>query len=354
MSIEPGSSDASQTTHFGRMPDGRPVHLYTVRSDNQIAQFTDFGARVVALFVPDRSGKLDDVVFGYEDFSGYLKDRKTYCGSTVGRYANRLAGGRFTLDGVEYQVPQNNGDNALHGGPDGFDRRLWQGTAIDKGVEFTLVSPAGDQGFPGQLTVTVGYRFDHGRLEVDFRASTDAATIVNVTHHAYFNLAGESAGSILDHVLQLPAAHFTPVDANLIPTGEMAQVEGTPFDFRQPTRVGERIDQQDIQLERAHGYDHNLAMGRAGEMKLAARLSEPRSGRVMTVETTEPGIQFYTGNHLDGSASNRQGGVYGGRTGLCLETQHYPDSPHHPNFPSTVLRPGETFKSRSVFLFSAS
>lgn len=351
---ETAGGDGIETTHFGVLPDGRPVHLYTIRSGGQVAQFTDFGARVVALFVPDRDGRLEDVVFGYADFAGYMADNRTYCGSTVGRYANRLAEGRFSLDGVEYRVPRNNGENALHGGPEGFDRRLWQGTATGDGVEFRLVSPAGDQGFPGELTVTVRYGFARGRLQVDFEATSDAATVVNITHHAYFNLAGESAGSILDHVLELPAAHFTAVDGNLIPTGELAEVEGTPFDFRSPRRVGDRIDNEHVQLERGLGYDHTWAMGEAGQMKLAARLSEPRSGRVMTVETTEPGVQFYTGNHLDGSNPNRAGGVYGRRTGLCLETQHYPDSPNHAQFPTTVLRPGKRVKSRSVFTFTAS
>jgi aldose 1-epimerase len=303
------------------------------------------------LTAPDRNGVAANVVLGYATLAEYVAD-KTYAGAVVGRFGNRLHDGRFALAGERYQVPQNNGANALHGGPEGFDRKLWTATMTADGVAFTLVSPDGDMGFPGALTLTVTYTLEPDALRVEYAATTDKTTVVNVTNHAYFNLAGESSGTILDHEIMLTAEHYTPVDAGLIPTGELALVAGTPFDFRASTRIGERIDANDVQLERAGGYDHNWAMGAAGELKLAARLTEPRSGRVLTVETTEPGIQFYSGNFIDGTMKNRQGGIYMRRAGLCLETQHYPDSPNQPQFPSTELKPGETMRSMTIFRFS--
>ena len=334
------------------MPDGTAVRLFTVSSGVLEARFSDYGARLVSLRAPDRGGQLAEVVLGYDSAELYAKD-KTYSGAIVGRFGNRIAGGKFTLNGRSYLVPLNNGENSLHGGPVGFDRKLWASAAIDNGVEFTLVSTDGDQGFPGTLTLTVRYTLEGNALRIDYAATSDAATIVNVTNHAYFNLAGESSGTILDHEIMLPAERYTPVDAGLIPTGELAPVEGTPFDFRRATRIGERIADHNVQLRRAGGYDHNWAMGDPGTMKLAAKLSDPGSGRVMTVETTEPGIQFYSGNFIDGSMPSRTGGRYVRRSGLCLETQHYPDSPNQPEFPSTVLRPGETMRSTTIFTFTA-
>ena len=270
----------------------------------------------------------------------------------VGRFGNRIAFGKFSLDGAAYEIPLNDGSHTLHGGPSGFDQKLWTATLLPNAIEFTVTSPAGDQGYPGTLTVTARYSLLGNTLRVHYTATTDAPTVVNVTNHAYFNLTGDSSGLILDHEIQLPAAAYTPTDAGLIPTGELAPVEGTPFDFRASTRIGNRIDDDHEQLKRAGGYDHNWVMGDPGTMKLAARLVSPASGRIMTVETTEPGIQFYSGNFIDGSMTNRNGGKYARRSGLCLETQHYPDSPNHPAFPSTTLRPGETMNSTTVFTFT--
>ena len=350
-------SQATEITSFGKMPDGAEVHLYTVWSPSPgsafpcEATFSSFGARLVSLKVPDRTGRLGDVVLGFESLALYLAD-KAYLGATVGRFANRIAGGRFTLEGEIFQVPQNDGENSLHGGISGFDQKVWQGTPIPNGVEFRLVSPHGDQGVPGTLTLAVRYTFTNNALRIEYEASTEETSVINVTNHTYFNLAGESAGSILRHEVTIPAEKFTPINRSLIPTGELAPVAGTPFDFRHPAAVGKRISEPDEQLQRAGGYDHNWAFSRPGELKLAARMKDPVSGRVLTVETTEPGLQFYTGNMLDGRMPNRAGGRYSRRTGFCLETQHYPDSPNHPDFPSTVLHPGQTMRSTTVYTFS--
>jgi aldose 1-epimerase len=338
---------------FGSLPDGRPVSLYTLKTASLKVLLTNFGARIVSVEAPDGAGRREDVVLGLGTLEEYVADRNTYLGAIVGRYGNRLAGGRFTLNGTTYEVPANDNGNSLHGGAEGFDRALWAGEIVDGGVEMTLVSPDGDQGFPGALTLVARYTLEGGALAIDYTATTDRDTVVNVTNHAYFNLAGESSGTILEHEIMIPAASYTPTDANLIPTGELAPVEGTPFDFRQAKAVGERIEADDVQLQRAGGYDHNWVLGDgSGEMKPAATLREPASGRVLTVETTEPGIQFYSGNFLNGALANRQGGTYARRTGLCLETQHFPDSPNQPQFPSTVLKAGATMNSRTVFTFS--
>ncbi len=344
-------SEAMSSSDFGILPDGSAVKLYTIRSGNMEAVFSDYGARLVSLSVPDRNGVADDVVLGYATLEEYIED-KTFAGATIGRFGNRLAQGRFSIDGVAYQVPLNDGPNALHGGPEGFDRRVWCATSIENGVAMTLVSPDGDQGFPGELTVTVRFTLDDDELFIEYTATTDKPTILNLTNHSYFNLAGESSGTILDHEIHLPAETFTPVNATLIPAGELATVEGTPFDFRTSTRIGERIEQPDVQLQRAGGYDHNWCHGESGTEKIVAVLTEPKSGRVMVVETTEPGVQFYSGNFIDGSMKNGTGGIYMRRAGLCLETQHYPDSPNQPEFPSTVLRPGEEHRSSTVYSFS--
>jgi aldose 1-epimerase len=338
-------------TEFGVMPDGTAIQRYTVKSGESWASFINFGARILALAVPDSEGRCDNVVLGYETLEQYLADR-SFQGAAIGRVGNRIAGGQFSVEGKTYQIPQNNGPNALHGGPVGFDQKVWSGKAIDNGVEFTLVSPDGDQGFPGALTVTVRYTFVEDALRIEYSATCDATTVVNLTNHSFFNLDGDSSGSILDHEIAIPAEFFTPVSEVLIPTGQLAPVDGTAFDLREQVRVGDHIDDDDVQLQRAGGWDHNWALGLEGEMKLAARLHSPASGRTMTVATTEPGIQFYSGNFLDGSMPNRRGGRYKKRDGLCLETQHYPDSPNQPEFPSTILKPGETLRSVTTYSFS--
>ena len=346
------ASIPTEVTSFGTMPDGTNVDLFTVWSGRSEATFTSFGARLVSLKVPDARGRVEGVVLGYDSLSPYLAD-KAYFGAIAGRVANRIAGGTFPLDGQTIQVPINNGPNALHGGPNAFDQHIWTGTPIDNGVEFTLVSPAGENGFPGTLTLTVRYTFTAGVLTIDYEATTDALTVINVTNHAYFNLAGDSSGSILNHELTIPADHFTPVDATLIPTGELRHVQATPFDFRQPILIGRRIDERNEQLGYTGGYDHNFVFGSPGVLKQTARVREQGSGRVLTVQTTEPGMQFYSGNFIDGSMPNRRGGLYLRRSGFCLETQHYPDSPNHPDFPSIELRPGDTFRSTTIYTFTA-
>jgi aldose 1-epimerase len=336
------------------MPDGTAVNLYTLSDGVVEASVTPYGARLTSVKAPDRDGNLGEVVLGHETLEPYLSDRKNYLGAIVGRFANRIAAGRFTLDGDTCQVPLNDGPNCLHGGPVGFDQKVWQAEEAKGGVTFTLVSPDGDMGFPGTLTLAVRYSLAAaGKLLIEYTATTDGATVVNVTNHAYFNLAGEASTSILDHELTLHAERFTPINETLIPTGELAPVSGTVFDFQTSSRIGERIDQDDVQLRRARGYDHNWVLGEKGTLKPAARLKDPLSGRVLTVETTEPGIQFYSGNFLDGTAPARHGeGSIEHRSGLCLETQGYPDAPNQPGFPSVVLLPGETLRSQTSFHFS--
>ncbi len=352
--LQPG---AVSKTPFGTLPNGAAVELYTLSDGVITASISNYGARLVSVITPDRGGTKAEVALGHDSVDGYVADLNSYMGAIVGRYGNRLAGGSFTIDGVPCQVPLNNGVNALHGGPDGFDRKLWQTEISGSAVIFRLLSPDGDMGFPGTLNLAVTYTLKAGALRIDYQATTDKATVVNVTNHAYFNLAGEASGAtggdVLDHEVTLPAKHFTPVDAHLIPTGELQPVAGTPFDFTTPRRVGERIGADDVQLKLARGYDHNWASGNKGSMKLAAIVKDPVSGRVLTVETTEPGVQFYTGNFLDGSIPTRsKEGAYGFRSGFCLETQGYPDAPNHPNFPSTLLRPGEVLRSCTIFRFS--
>jgi aldose 1-epimerase len=305
--------------------------------------------------VPDRDGRPANVVLGFDRLQGYLDHPDPYFGALIGRYGNRIAEGSFTLDGAEHRLPVNNGANSLHGGETGFDRRLWTATPFDSGLELRLVSPDGDQGYPGTLNVTVRYTLTvENALRIDYLATTDAPTVVNLTNHSYFNLAGEGTGDVYDHLLQLDASQFTPVDAGLIPTGEIAPVAGTPLDFREPVAVGERIRAGHAQLEHAGGYDHNWVLDRPAEgLTRAARVSEPTTGRVLTVHTTEPGVQFYSGNFLDGTMRGTGGRLYRQGDGLALETQHFPDSPNQPAFPSTVLRPGETYRSTTVYEFTA-
>jgi aldose 1-epimerase len=339
---------------WGKTADGTAVDLYTLSNGKGMeVAITTYGARIVRWMAPDRNGQAADITLGFDNLQGYFGENP-YFGAIVGRYGNRIAKGRFKLNGVEYKLAVNNGANALHGGLKGFDKVVWTGKEItggDPSVEMTYVSKDGEEGYPGTLTTTVRYTLrPNNELALDYRATTDKATVINVTNHAYFNLAGEASGPILDHVMQINASRFTPVDAGLIPTGELAPVEGTPFDFRQPTPIGARIDAKHVQIERGKGYDHNFVLdGEMGTLRTAAKVTEPKSGRVLEVLTTEPGVQFYTGNFLDGSVKGKGGRPYAFRTGFCLETQHFPDSPNKSQFPSVVLEPGKEMTSRTVF-----
>lgn len=346
---------------FGALADGTPIELFTLTNANGVEVRTiTYGGIILSLRVPDRAGRLDDIVLGHDSLDAYVKNNSPYLGALIGRYGNRIGKARFTLDGREYPLTVNDGANHLHGGG-GFHAKAWRAESFEGaagvGVRFRLTSPAGEDGYPGTLSATVTYTLtDANALDVAYEATTDAPTVVNLTQHSYFNLAGVRAGdplsSILEHRLQIPASRYTPVDEGLIPTGEVASVEGTPFDFRQPAAIGARIGADDEQLRRGRGYDHNWVIDRgAGEMALAARVVEPGSGRTLEVTTTEPGIQFYAGNFLDGSIRGKHGLALTHRTGFCLETQHFPDSPNQPAFPSTVLRPGDTYRSRTMFTF---
>ncbi len=342
---------------FGTTKDGA-ADLYTLKNKNGMeVQITNYGGIVVGISVPDKNGQFADVILGFDSLSGYLGEHP-FMGAIIGRYGNRIAKGKFSLDGTEYTLPINNEPNSLHGGERGFDKHLWQGKGIEKedavGVELTRTSPDMEQGYPGTLKVKVQYWLnDNNELQIDYEATTDKTTVCNLTNHAYFNLKGEGNGDILDLELMINADQFTPVDATLIPTGESRAVEGTPFDFTEPTAIGARVDADNEQLKHGGGYDHNFVLNREGEgMQLAATLHDPASGRFMEVLTEEPGIQFYSGNFLDGSLTGKGGEPYNFRTGLCLETQHYPDSPNQESFPSTILNPGETYQTSTIYRFS--
>jgi len=341
---------------FGKTRDGRAVEIYTLTNANGLEMHViTYGGIITSLKVPDRTGHLDDVVLGFDTLDGYLKD-PPYFGALVGRYGNRIAKGQFTLNGATYKLATNNGPNHLHGGVKGFDKVIWNAVPGDSadGVSVTLTrtSPDGEEGYPGNLQATVRYTLtDKNELAIEYRATTDKATPVNLTQHSYFNLAADS-GDVLGHELTIHASRYTPVDATLIPTGELAPVQGTPFDFQKATAIGARIGADNAQLKNGGGYDHNWVLDRKGPgLQPAARLVDPKSGRTLEVATTEPGLQFYSGNFLDGSITGKGGRVYKHRTGLCLETQHYPDSPNHPSFPSTILQPGQTYSSKTVFTF---
>ena len=338
---------------FGKTPDGKNVDIYTLKDGAIEAQIITYGGIIQSLKVPDKNGKAADVVLGFDTLDEYVKGNKGFFGALIGRYGNRIAGGKFVLDGKTYQVPLNDGPNALHGGPQGFDKVVWEGKEIPHGVELTYVSPDGDMGFPGKLTTVVRYTLVGKDLKIDYSATTDKDTVLNLTNHSYFNLAGAGNGDILKNEVKINASRYTPVDATLIPTGELASVGGTPFDFRKPTAVGARIDGDNDQLKKGHGYDHNWVLDSTGKMAEAAEVYEPSSGRVLQVITDQPGVQFYTGNFLDGSITGKGGKVYGHRSGLCLETQHFPDSPNHPKFPSTELKPGQKYHWVTIFRFSA-
>jgi aldose 1-epimerase len=341
---------------FGRAPDGSEVNLYTLRNSNGMeVGICNYGGLVIFLKVPDRSGKFADVVLGYDNLPDYIKD-SPYFGALIGRYGNRIAKGKFTLGGKEYTLAVNNGPNALHGGLKGFDKVVWEPRYLASlegpALELVNVSKDGEEGYPGTLSVIAVYTLtEDNALKLQYTATTDKDTVVNLTHHSYFNLAGK--GDILNHQVMIPADKFTPVDKTLIPTGELKPVDGTPFDFRTPTAIGARIGQEDEQLKFGGGYDHNWVINKQiGQLTLMARVSEPTSGRVMEVWSTEPGLQFYSGNFLDGKNKGKGGWVYQFRNGFCMEPQHYPDSPNHPDFPSVVLKPGQTYGNTIIYKFS--
>jgi aldose 1-epimerase len=342
---------------FGKMPDGTPVEIYTLNDGQVEARIMTYGGIVVSLKVPDRQGKAADVVLGFDSLEGYVAHNNgkgpAYIGAIIGRYANRIAHASFTLNGTEYEVPRNDGDNSLHSGIHGFNNVVWQGKPIADGVELTYVSKDGENGFPGKLTTVVRYTLAKGALRIEYSATTDKNTVLNLTNHSYFNLAGQGSGEVLAHQLRLHASRFTPVDASLIPTGELKSVASSPFDFGKLTAIGARIDANDEQLRLGHGYDHNWVLDNHGKLSDAAEVYEPNSGRVLRVSTDQPGIQIYTGNFLDGSIKGKGGVSYQRRTALCLETQHFPDSPNHPSFPTTELKVGQTFHSVTIFGFSA-
>jgi len=353
--VQAEANSKMQKQSFGKTDDGQQVDLYTLKNQHGMeAAITNYGGTVVTLKVPDRNGKLDDVVLGYDKLEDYAAG-KAYFGAIIGRYANRIAHAQFTLNGTTYTLAKNDGDNHLHGG---FNKRVWTAKDVSgsagQALELTYLSKDGEEGFPGNLSVKVVYTLtDQNELKIDYSATTDKDTVLNLTNHCYFNLAGQGNGDILQHQLTIRADRFTPVDANLIPTGDLRSVKGTPFDFTTATVIGARIDQDDQQLKLGRGYDHNWVLNgdASGSLTVAAQAYEPRSGRLLEVSTTEPGLQFYTGNFLDG-IQGKQGKVYNRRYAFCLETQHFPDSPNHPNFPSTVLKPGQHYQTTTVYKFS--
>jgi aldose 1-epimerase len=343
---------------FGTTAEKKPVDLYTLTNSNGIeVSIMTYGGIVVSLKVPDRKGKMQEVTLGYDTLDGYLKNNSPYFGALIGRYGNRIGKGKFSLGGRDYQLATNNGDSHLHGGNRGFDKVVWKPTEVrgqkSVGLKLDYLSADGEEGYPGALSVAVVYTLTNdNELKIDYAATTTKDTIVNLTNHAYFNLGADA--NILKHELMINADRFTPISEAFIPTGELRSVKGTPMDFTKPTAIGARISQKDEQLIRGNGYDHNWVLNRKdASLSLAARVDEPTSGRVLEVFTTEPGVQFYTGNFLDGTIKGKAGKVYQQRAGFCLETQHFPDSPNKPNFPSTVLKPGQKYTTTTVYKFSA-
>ncbi len=344
-----------KVTDFGKTADGKEVKAFTVTNSKGVkVKLLSRGATLAEWHAPDKNGKMDDVVFGFDDVAGYESKDNGYFGAIAGRVANRIAKGKFKLDGKEYTLATNDGPNTLHGGAKrSFDKVIWDGkpfkTADGEGVEFTYVSPDGEEGFPGKVTCHVKYTLTNkDELRIEYTATTDKATPINVTNHAYFNLSGAGSPTILDHELMIAADHYTPVDETLIPTGDIAPVKGTPLDFREFHKIGERVKELDDKPGK--GYDHNFVLNnQSGKLELAAKVKDAKSGRVLSVYTTEPGIQFYCGNFLNGKAIGKGGKPYEYRSGLCLETQHYPDSINHAKFPNTVLRPGQTYKHTTVY-----
>ena len=352
-------TSAMEKTAFGKLPDGRQVYRYTLTNPSGVtAQIIDYGATLTSLRVPDRNGEMSDIVLGYDTLQQYI-DGTAYFGAIVGRYGNRIGKGQFQLDGKQYQLTINDGENHLHGGRIGFNKVLWDATVISDSEEPSLqlqyTSPDGEEGYPGTVTLKVVYTLtaDNG-LRIDYEGTTDQPTILNPTHHSYFNLSGSFENTILNHLLTIEADSFTPVDEGLIPTGEIASVADTPMDFRTPTAIGAHIDDSDPQLIYGKGYDHNWVLRDfTGKVRKAAELYEPESGRVMTVFTDQPGLQFYSGNFLDGTAIGKNGIAYQHRTGLCLEAQAFPDTPNKPNFPPATLRPGEVYRQTTIYQFSS-
>ena len=362
-----GAESGIQTSVFGHLPDGRRVDVYQFTNANGIElRVTNYGGIIVSLKTPDMDGKFEDIALGFDSLEAYLSDEyrqaNPYFGAIIGRYGNRIANGQFSLDGESYSLATNDGSNHLHGGDQGFDKVLWQAEPfandIGSGLVLRYTSEDGEEGYPGNLEAEVTYTLtDNDELMVDYRAVADKATPVNLTQHSYFNLKGEGSDTILDHQLMINAPEFTPVNDSLIPSGEIRSVDGTPFDFTQATPIGERIDQENEQLKVGGGYDHNFVLARgnaaADELVQAAKVWEPKSGRMVEITTTEPAIQFYSGNFLNGDLSGKRGQAYGRRSGFALETQHYPDSPNQAAFPSTLLEPGDTYRSRTVYRFTA-
>jgi aldose 1-epimerase len=337
---------------FGQTVAGELVNLFTLSSEaGLIAKITNYGGIIVSILAPDRHGQRVDVTLGFDSPASYFK-KHPFFGALAGRYANRIANGKFTLNGVEYSLAVNNGPNHLHGGLHGFDKKVWQAETIGNSLRLTCISPDGEEGYPGTLAVTATYTLtDDNALHIDYTATTDRPTVINLTNHSYFNLAG--GGDILGHELTLNADYFTPVNENLIPTGELRPVSNTPHDFTRPTPIGARINQADVQLQRAGGgYDHNFVLNAAGDLSmLSARAAEPQSGRTLEMYTTQPGVQLYTANAFDGTLSGKGGAAYPKHAGFCLETQHYPDSPNQPDFPPTVLNPGQTYWQSTIYKF---
>jgi aldose 1-epimerase len=348
------AADTSKKVSFDTTLDAAAVHAYTLKSKNGlVATFTNYGAHLVSLFVPDKMGQPVNVVLGFNNVDGYKKAMSAYYGATIGRYGNRIAKGHFVLDGKRYDLFINNKPNSLHGGKKGFNDVVWNAKQLgDHAIQFTYVSPDGDEGYPGKLTVSVTYTVtDDNALKIDYEATTDKNTVVNLTNHSYFNLNGAGSGTVLDHLLQIKADNYTPVDSTLIPTGNIVAVAGTPFDFKKPTAIGARINDQNEQLKFGKGYDHNFVLNKHDINTPIATVTGDKSGIKMEVYTTEPGVQFYSGNFMAGGNTLAGGAKDDHRTALALETQHYPDSPNKPQFPTTELKPGETYKSETIYKF---
>lgn len=342
---------------FGTLPNGQAVEAFTLTNANGMeVKAITYGGIITSLKVPDKAGQLGDVVLGYDNLQGYL-DKSPFFGTIVGRYGNRIGKGTFAIDGTTYTLPKNNGENHLHGGPQGFDKAIWKAEPFERadavGVVFTHTSPDGDMGYPGTLQAKVTYTLTNDNtLRFDYEATTDKATPVNLTQHSYFNLAGAGNGDVLGHEVEIQADRYTPVDKGLIPVGDLAAVDGTPFDFRKATAIGARIDADHPQIALGGGYDHNMVFTRTGtRLEPVVRVHEPTTGRTLEMATTQPGVQFYTGNFLDGTITGKGGKVYPKRSGFCLETQHFPDSPNKPQFPSTILKPGETYRQSTAYTF---